>query len=117
MRTVIAATLMSAGIAFIIIGGIGVARLPDAFQRMHASTKAGGIGTTLVIIGVLVGQQVDRPMTALLTIVCMLLTLSVASQLLARAAYVAGAAVEQLEGRDALEGILERRQENPPENG
>lgn len=117
MRIAIAATLMSAGIAFIFIGGIGVARLPDAFQRMHASTKAGGIGTTLVIIGVLVGQQVDRPMTAVLTIICMLLTLSVASQLLARAAYVAGAAVEQLEGRDALEGILERAQETPPENG
>ena len=27
-----------------------LARLPDVFQRMHASTKAGGIGTTLVLL-------------------------------------------------------------------
>jgi multicomponent Na+:H+ antiporter subunit G len=108
MRIIVAGFLMSAGVAFISIAALGVARLPDVFQRMHASTKAGGIGTTLVMIGALVAGDVVRPTTAILTIAFMLLTLSVASQLLARASYIAGATTRQLEGRDALEGVLER---------
>ncbi len=108
MRMIVAGFLMSAGVAFIAIAALGVARLPDVFQRMHASTKAGGIGTTLVMIAALVAGDVVRPTTAILTIAFMLLTLSVASQLLARASYIAGATALQLEGRDALEGVLER---------
>lgn len=109
MQTIVAAFLLSAGVAFIAIAGLGVARLPDVFQRMHASTKAGGIGTTLVIIGLLVADDVVRPAPAILTIAFMLLTLSVASQLLARASYISGATALQLEGRDALEGVLDRQ--------
>lgn len=108
MRTAIAAVLMSMGVAFIGIASVGVARLPDVFQRMHAATKAGGIGTSLVLLGVLVAGGAVRPMMAVLTIVFMLLTLSVASQLLARAAYVSGARLEDLDGNDALDGILDR---------
>ena len=87
IRAVVATVLLAAGVAFITIAGIGVARLPDAFQRMHAATKAGGIGTSLVVLGVLVAGGVARPLTGVLTIAFMLLSLSVASQLLARAAY------------------------------
>ena len=108
MRTIVAGFLLSAGVVFIAIAALGVVRLPDVFQRMHAATKAGGIGTTLVIIGALVADDVVRPTTAILTIAFMLLTLSVASQLLARASYIAGATALQLEGRDALDGVLER---------
>jgi multicomponent Na+:H+ antiporter subunit G len=102
----IASTLLMLGVAFIVIASIGVARLPDVFQRMHAATKAGGIGTSLVLLGVIAGGTA-RPFAAGLTIVFMLLTLSVASQLLARAAYMSGAALQDLE-HDALEGVLDR---------
>ena len=95
MRVAVAAVLLSAGVAFIAIASIGVARLPDLFQRMHAATKAGGIGTSLVVLGVLVAGGVARPLTGVLTILFMLLTLSVASQLLARAAYLSGAPVDR----------------------
>lgn len=107
IRPLLGAVLLVIGVAFIAIASIGVARLPDVFQRMHAATKAGGIGTSFVMLGVLVAGGVARPLTAVLTILFMLLTLSVASQLLARAAYVSGSPMQGLR-EDALEGVLDR---------
>ena len=112
IRVVMAAALLVIGVAFIVIASIGVARLPDVFQRMHAATKAGGIGTSLVVLGVLVAGGVARPLTGVLTIVFMLLTLSVASQLLARAVYLSGAPIEGLDRGDPLAGVLDR----PPDD-
>ena len=108
MRSIVAIALMAVGVVFIAIAGVGVARLPDVFQRMHAATKAGGIGTSLVVFGVLVAGGVARPVTAVLTILFMLLTLSVASQLLARAAYLSGAPLRDLDRDDPLASVLER---------
>ena len=116
IRPLVATLLLAAGVTFITIAGIGVARLPDVFQRMHAATKAGGIGTSLVVLGVLAAGGVVRPLTAVLTILFMLLTLSVASQLLARAAYLSGATLRGLEGHDPLADILDR-QAGPAEEG
>ena len=108
IRTLAAGVLMSSGVFFITVASIGVARLPDVFQRMHAATKAGGIGTSLVVLGVLVAGGVVSPITGVLTILFMLLSLSVASQLLARAAYVSGSPIEGLDRGDPLDGVLER---------
>ena len=115
MRVSVAAALLVIGVAFIGIASIGVARLPDVFQRMHAATKAGGIGTSLVVLGVLVAGGVARPLTGVLTILFMLLTLSVASQLLARAAYLSGAPLEGLDRGDPLTGVLDRPSSGAPE--
>lgn len=108
IRMTLAIALMLVGMAFLCIAAFGVARLPDAFQRMHAATKAGGIGTTALMLGVLVSGVV-RPLEGLLTIGFVLLTLSVSSQLLSRAAYMSGATLRGLEGRDALLGVLDRQ--------
>ena len=107
IRAALGTLLLVGGVAFIVVAGIGVARLPDVFQRMHAATKAGGIGTSLTLVGVLTIGGVVRPVTGLLTIAFMLLTLSVASQLLARAAYMSGAPLD-VAPDDALAGVLER---------
>lgn len=108
--SIVAMLLMAAGVVFILIAGLGVARLPDVFQRMHAATKAGGIGTTLVILGVLLASGVARPLTGVLTVLFMLLTLSIASQVLARAAYISGAELRGLDRGDPLAGVLEREE-------
>jgi multicomponent Na+:H+ antiporter subunit G len=114
IRVILASAMLVTGVAFITIAALGVARLPDVFQRMHAATKAGGIGVSLVVGGTLVAGATPTPLTGILTIVLMLLTLSAASQLLARAAYMSGANVQGLEARDALAGML-ARQEAPLE--
>ena len=56
----IAAILMILGTAFLCIAAIGVVRLPDAFQRMHAGTKAGTLGTMLVLVGALLAGDAAR---------------------------------------------------------
>src|SRR3712207_2237820 len=112
----VATLCLAAGVGFIIVASIGVARLPDVFQRMHAATKAGGIGTSLVVLGVVVAGGAARPLTGVLTIAFMLFSLSVASQLLARAAYLSGEPIEGLERGDPLVGVLDRAG-GPPDEG
>ena len=109
MRVIVASSLLILGVTFVTIASVGVARMPDVFQRMHSATKAGSIGTTLVVLGVLVAGGVVHRVTGILTIVFMLLTLSIASQLLARAAYLSGGPIEGLDRGDPLEGILDRQ--------
>ena len=116
IRPVVAALLLAVGVAFIAVASLGVARLPDVFQRMHAATKAGGIGSSLVVLGVLVAGGAARPLTGVLTIALMLLTLSVASQLLARAAYMSGAPLRGIDRGDPLAGVLDRAG-GPPDDG
>jgi len=108
IRAALATLLLAGGTAFILVASVGVARLPDVFQRMHAATKAGGIGASLVVLGVLVAGGVARPLTGVLTVVFMLLSLSVASQLLARAAYLSGAPIEGMDRGDPLAEVLDR---------
>ena len=109
IRMMIASAMLVIGVGFITIAALGVARLPDVFQRMHAATKAGGIGVSLVVGGTLVAGGTSKPVTGVLTIVLMLLTLSAASQLLARAAYVSGAELHGIERGDPLAGVLPRQ--------
>ena len=83
--------------------------------RAPGRLKAGSIGTGLVVLGVLVAGGVARPLTGVLTIGFMLLTLSVASQLLARAAYLSGAPIEGLDRGDPLAEVLDRPVSETPE--
>jgi multicomponent Na+:H+ antiporter subunit G len=114
MTEVIGWTAMCLGLAFLIVAAIGVVRLPDAFQRMHASTKAGTLGATLTIIGAVLVEPDIGVGTAGLTILFMLATLSVAAQLLGRAAYMSGATLTGLIRDDPLASEL-RREESPLE--
>lgn len=99
--------LLGLGVLLVLVAAIGLVRLPDAFQRMHAATKAGTLGTTLIVGGaILLGDVV--PTTGFLTILFLLLTLPTGAQLLGRAAYVAGEPLIGLEGEDPLEPILDR---------
>lgn len=45
--------LLVAGGFFIIVGGIGLLRMPDLFTRMHAAGIADTMGTGLILVGLL----------------------------------------------------------------
>lgn len=51
MLDVITGLFLLAGGFFALIAAIGVLRLPDVLMRMHASTKAGILGSSLILIG------------------------------------------------------------------
>ncbi|RAI02349.1 potassium:proton antiporter [Acuticoccus sediminis] len=116
MSALIALLLKVVGVGFLVIAAVGVLRLADPFQRMHAATKAGTLGAGLVVLGTLVGQQAsDVTVIGTLTILFLLLTVPVAGHLLGRAAYISGTPMEGLSRGDALDGVLARQAVPPSE--
>lgn len=101
--------LMLIGVGFVIAAAIGVLRFPDALQRMHASTKAGTLGAILVLAGAMLGLSENAVPVGTMAILFMLLTVPVAAHLLGRAAYISGAPLRMVFGRNALFGVLERQ--------
>ncbi len=85
------ALLIAAGGFISLAAAVGVLRLPDLFMRMHASTKAGALGTGLLLLSVAVVYG-DSGVTlrVLATIVFIFLTAPVAAHAIGRAAYLSG---------------------------
>ena len=50
MIEILAGVFMLIGAAFTLIASVGIIRLPDVLTRMHASTKAGTLGATLILV-------------------------------------------------------------------
>jgi len=51
MADIVIGTLLLVGGFFALVAAIGILRLPDVLMRMHASTKAGILGSSLILIG------------------------------------------------------------------
>lgn len=107
-----AIALMTIGALFLLIAAIGLIRLPDPLQRMHSATKAGTLGTALLLLGVMVSGRVDQISTEILTILFLLVTLPIGAQLLARASYISGTRLEGLND-DPLDDVLDRPEREP----
>ena len=78
---------IAAGALFYLAGTVGLLRLPDAYTRLHALTKADNLALALVVIGLL--PQMGSVLAALKLIVVWLLVIlssAAVSQLIARAA-------------------------------
>ncbi|MCA1941731.1 MAG: monovalent cation/H(+) antiporter subunit G, partial [Caenispirillum bisanense] len=87
----IVAALLLAGGFFALVAAVGVARLPDVFIRMHASTKAGTLGGGLILAAVAVAQWEAGVTTRVVLIIAFLLvTAPIAAHLIGRAAYRIG---------------------------
>ena len=88
---VIAGILILVGSGFALIAAIGLIRLPDLYSRMHAASKAGTVGSGLMMIALAVVADDFATVTrAIAAVVFFLLTTPIAAHLLARAAYKVG---------------------------
>lgn len=115
MTEILAALLLVFGAVITLVAAIGVARLPDAFLRMHAATKAGVVGSGLMLIGAgLAFDSVEAWLRVGLIVVFLLVTVPISSHALGRAAYIGGAPLWEGSGEDALRGILPRRPIDSP---
>ncbi len=52
MLEFLAAALIGLGTVFFVAGTVGLLRFPDIFCRLHALTKADGLGLALIALGV-----------------------------------------------------------------
>jgi multicomponent Na+:H+ antiporter subunit G len=96
------------GIALMMVAGIGLLRMPDLLTRMHASSKAGTLGTILVLIAVALHFG-DAAITVRVVVVCafLLLTAPIASHVIARAAYRTGVPMSEETVVDELQEAMD----------
>ena len=66
--TWLAVVLVSAGVFFLLMGGIGLLRFPDFYTRLHAAGKCDTLGSLLVFLGLAVYQGVDLASAKILLI-------------------------------------------------
>jgi len=80
-----------AGSFFLLVGGIGVLRLPDFFTRMHAAGVTDTLGAVLVLVGLMIESGVSLVTGKLILILFFLLfTSPTASHATAHAALISG---------------------------
>lgn len=105
--------VISGGI-FCFASGLGLLRLPDLLTRMHASTKAGTLGSGLILVAVAInfaeGTVIARAVAAILFL---LLTAPVAAHLIGRAAFRTG--VPMADRTECEPGVAEALRERPGE--
>jgi monovalent cation/proton antiporter MnhG/PhaG subunit len=86
LADILASVLLLVGLAFTLLGSIGLVRLPDFYTRMHAPTKA----TTLGVASMAAAAAVVIPGTGLakaaLIIGFLFLTAPIGAHMMARAA-------------------------------
>jgi multicomponent Na+:H+ antiporter subunit G len=87
----VAAALVIIGSLFALTAAIGLLRLPDLYTRMHAASKAGTLGSCVMLIALAVyADDLAVTVRALGGVVFFLLTAPVSAHLLAKAAHVSG---------------------------
>ncbi|MFK3689000.1 monovalent cation/H(+) antiporter subunit G [Agrobacterium tumefaciens] len=83
--------LTIAGAIFSLIAAIGLNRLPDVYTRMHAASKAGTVGSGLLLLAVGIhSMEIATLARALAGFFFFILTAPVSAHLLAMAAHKAG---------------------------
>lgn len=87
MIDVIAGILILLGAAFAFIAALGVVRLPDVLTRMHASTKAGTLGSSLILVAAaVVFAETHITVLVIVTILFLMLTAPIGAHMIGRAA-------------------------------
>ncbi len=84
----ITVALLLLGSGFVLIGSIGLARLPDIFTRLHAPTKATTLGVGSILLGSIVYFSVRQGLSLheVLVTLFLFLTAPVSAHLISRAA-------------------------------
>jgi multicomponent Na+:H+ antiporter subunit G len=106
LRDIISLILMLIGAFFMFVAAVGVARMPDLFLRMSATSKSATLGVVFVLLAAAVHFN-DFGITtrAVATIAFLFLTAPVAAHRIGRAAYFKsvplweGTVVDELRGR------------------
>ena len=74
-----------------LVAAIGILKLPDLYQRLHASSKAATLGIGLLLLGAAIHSgNMGVVSRCLMAIVFFVLTAPVGAHLITRAAYYQG---------------------------
>jgi len=88
MNNLLIAFCLLSGAFFMLVAAIGVLRLPDLYQRLHASSKAATLGVALLLLGAALHSNDMGVVTrCLMAIAFFIATAPVGAHLITRAAY------------------------------
>lgn len=91
LRAAIVAVLLAVGSFFLLIGTIGLLRLPDVYNRMHATSKATTLGAaSLFLAGAVYFGPKGPGLVSLVGIVFLFLTAPTGAHVISRAAQKMG---------------------------
>jgi multicomponent Na+:H+ antiporter subunit G len=108
MMELIGSVVVLLGATFHFSAGLGMLRMPDAYTRMQAGTKASTLGNTLVLLGL----AIYHPGWGLklgIIVYFVLMTNPISSHALARAAHGIRIAMAGNTGIDALRDAQRKR--------
>ncbi len=88
---IVVSGLLVGGALFSLTAAIGINRLPDLYTRMHAASKAGTVGSGLLLLAVgLLAQELPVLARAIAGFLFVVLTAPVSAHLLAKASHQVG---------------------------
>ncbi|MCB1139879.1 MAG: monovalent cation/H(+) antiporter subunit G [Leptospiraceae bacterium] len=91
LQSIASVVLVSAGIFFMLVGSVGIIRLPDFFSRTHAVSKSDTLGMLLAIIGIIIYEGFTLSSLKLaLVVVFIALANPIGTHALGRAAFRKG---------------------------
>lgn len=103
MTEIFISGFMLASATLVLLAAIGILRLPDLLTRMHASTKAGALGITLMMVAVsLHFTSLVVLAKAIAIILFIFMTAPVAAHAIGRAGYFVGVPVWSKTIKDEL---------------
>ncbi|WP_321505188.1 monovalent cation/H(+) antiporter subunit G [Breoghania sp.] len=103
MTSIIVGIALVIGSLFALSAALGLLRFKDVYMRMHAASKAGTLGSGLLLLALaLHAGEMDVATRAIAGVCFFLLTAPVSAHLLARAAYIVGYKPCDMTVRDAL---------------
>jgi multicomponent Na+:H+ antiporter subunit G len=94
---IIAALGVVIGSLFGLLAAVGIVRFPDLYTRLHAASKAGAVGTGLILLALaVVSLDMAVIIRSIIAILFVLLTTPLSAHLLARAGYMTGVKLADL---------------------
>ncbi|WP_312796003.1 monovalent cation/H(+) antiporter subunit G [Tianweitania sp.] len=112
----IAAILLLVGSLFTLTAAIGLLRLPDVYSRMHAASKAGTLGSCVILLALAVVEADLAVATRVLAaIVFFIITAPISAHLLARAALTAGYPLWRGSVRNEMDNMIDAPVSKPAE--
>ena len=88
---IICGLMLVTGACFAFVASLGLMRLKDVYMRTHAASKAGTLGSGLMLLALAVEAGALSVVTrAIAGVVFFLLTAPISAHLVAKAAYAAG---------------------------
>ncbi len=83
---------LSAGLFFMLVGSVGIVRLPDCYHRLHASSKCSTLGLLGLLLAAITFTQTMPVLTkAIITLIFAFAAMPIGTHMLAKAAHADGA--------------------------